>query len=154
MSIDAMMKEADRLKNEARVLQGKKPIKKTAKKKTSAQLNNMVQLSDEFLKKWESLINEVDKSDVPVDCLKRVFIRFKDGKTRAHDISRLKKMKYSKQRIEEFITKKLETYGDSVQGVDFYVDIEAISGIVQKQTDKILNDLQVVNFSSLCYIII
>ncbi|MBM38092.1 MAG: hypothetical protein CMO97_03370 [Woeseia sp.] len=31
-----MMKEADRLKNEARVLQGKKPIKKTAKKKTSA----------------------------------------------------------------------------------------------------------------------
>ena len=101
----------------------------------------MVQLSDEFLKKWESLINEVDKSDVPVDCLKRVFIRFKDGKTRAHDISRLKKMKYSKQRIEEFITKKLETYGDSVQGVDFYVDIEAISGIVHKQTDKILNDL-------------
>ena len=50
-------------------------------------------------------------------------------------------MKYSKQRIEEFITKKLETYGDSVQGVDFYVDVEAISGIVQKQTDKILNDL-------------
>ena len=32
----AMMKEADRLKNDARALQGKKPFKKTAKKKTSA----------------------------------------------------------------------------------------------------------------------
>ena len=40
-------------------------------------------LSDEFLKKWETLINETDKSDVPVECLKRVFVRFKDGKTRS-----------------------------------------------------------------------
>tara|TARA_B100001057_G_scaffold500015_1_gene612977 strand:- start:1133 stop:1441 length:309 start_codon:yes stop_codon:yes gene_type:complete len=98
-------------------------------------------LSDEFLKKWETLINDVDKADVPVECLKRIFVRFKDGKTRSLNISRLRNLKYSKAQIEDFVNRKLEEFGKKVEGVDFYVDIEVISKQVQSQTDKILSDL-------------
>ena len=67
--------------------------------------------------------------------------RFKDGKTRSLNISRLRNLKYSKPQIEDFINRKLEEFGKKVEGVDFYVDIEVISKQVQSQTDKILSDL-------------
>ena len=40
----------------------------------------MPKLSNEFLRKWENLVEEVDKKDIPVECMKRVVIRLKDGK--------------------------------------------------------------------------
>ena len=39
-------------------------------------------LSEEFLEQWEDLVEGVDKKDVPIECIKRVVLRLKDGKRR------------------------------------------------------------------------
>lgn len=101
----------------------------------------MARLSEEFLAKWEDLVDGVEKTDVPVECIKRLVIKLKDGKRRYLNISTLRKKGYDPIELEEVLNDKLAEYDGMIENVDFFVDVEAVAEQVQRETDSILGKL-------------
>ena len=98
-------------------------------------------LSDEFLSRWEDLVEGVSKTDVPVNCIKRVVIRLKDGRRRYLNMSTLRKKGLDPLELEGVLNQKLEEYDKQIQNVDFFVDVEQVAELIQPETDKMLGGL-------------
>jgi hypothetical protein len=102
----------------------------------------MPQYSNEFLEHWEQIIEGVNKTDVPLECIKKIIIKLEGKKQRTINLATLKKQGLDWEEIEHFVTRTLTEYGDNVRDVDFIVDITAVAEIVQPETDKLLSSLK------------
>jgi len=100
-----------------------------------------MQFSDEFLSKWEHLVAEVNKTEVPLECIKKVIVRLEGKKQRTINLHVLRKQGLDFEEIETMLTRTLAEFGDQVRDLDFVVDIAAVAEIVQPETDKLLKDL-------------
>jgi hypothetical protein len=100
------------------------------------------QYNDEFLDRWEHLINEVNKTEVPLECIKKIVIRLDGKKQKTINLSTLKKQGLDWEEIETVVTRTLSTYGDTIRDVDFVVDIVSVAEIIQPETDKLLSSLK------------
>lgn len=98
-------------------------------------------LSEEFLSRWEKLVDGVEKTDVPVECIKRVVIKLKDGRRRYLNMSTLRKKGLDSYDLEEVLNQKLEEYDNEIENVDFFVDVDQVAELIQPETDKILGGL-------------
>ena len=101
----------------------------------------MARFSDEFLAKWERLVDNVEKTDIPVDCIKRLVIKLKDGKRRYLNIATLRKKGYDFLELEHVLNQKLAEYDGEIENIDFFVDVEAVAEQVQTETDSLLGKL-------------
>lgn len=101
----------------------------------------MARFSDEFLSKWEDLVDDVEKSDIPIECIKRVVIKLTDGKRRYLNISVLRKKGYEPDELEGILNEKLKEYDGIIENVDFFIDVEAVAEQVQQETDSMLGNL-------------
>ena len=97
--------------------------------------------SDEFIQQWEHIIEEVNKTEVPLECIKKVVIRLHDRKQKTINLATLKKQGLDLDELEVVLTRTLTELGDSVRDVDFVVDVQAVAKLVQPQTDKLLKDI-------------
>jgi len=100
-----------------------------------------MQFSDEFLDKWEHIINEVQMTEVPLDCIKKVVIRLQDKKQKTVNLATLRKQGLDIDEIEIVLTRTLTEIGDQVRDIDFVVDAGLVAEMVQPETDKLLNGL-------------
>jgi hypothetical protein len=100
-----------------------------------------MQFSDEFLERWEHIINDVDITDVPLECIKKVVIKLQGKRQRTINLSMLRRQGLDFEEIETVMTRTLTELGDAVRDVDFILDVGAIATIVQPETDKLLKDL-------------
>jgi hypothetical protein len=100
------------------------------------------QYNDEFLDRWEHLINEVNKTEVPLECIKKIVIRLDGKKQKTINLSTLKKQGLDWEEIETVVTRTLSTYGDTIRDVDFVVDIVSVAELIQPETDKLLSNLK------------
>jgi hypothetical protein len=100
-----------------------------------------MQFSDEFLDKWEHIINEVQMTEVPLDCIKKVVIRLQDKKQKTVNLATLRKQGLDMDEIEIVLTRTLTEIGDRVRDIDFVVDAGLVAEMVQPETDKLLNGL-------------
>ena len=100
-----------------------------------------MQFSDEFLERWEHIIDEVDITDVPLECIKKVVIKLQGKRQRTINLSMLRRQGLDFDEIETVMTRTLTELGDAVRDVDFVLDVGVIATIVQPETDKLLKDL-------------
>jgi hypothetical protein len=100
-----------------------------------------MQFSDEFLERWEHIIDEVDITDVPLECIKKVVIKLQGKRQRTINLSMLRRQGLDFNEIETVMTRTLTELGDAVRDVDFILDVGVIATIVQPETDKLLKDL-------------
>lgn len=100
-----------------------------------------MQFSDEFLSRWEHLINEVSKTEVPFECIKKVIVRLRDKKQRTINIQTLRRQGLDTEEIESLVTRTLDDYDGQIRDINFVVDVVAVAEIVQPETDKLLNGL-------------
>ena len=94
--------------------------------------------SDEFIEKWEHIIRDVDVTEVPLECLKKVVIRLAGRKQKTINIQLLKRRGYEFDDIESMINKTLNELDLVITDVEFIVDVEMVAEIVQPATDKLL----------------
>ena len=97
--------------------------------------------SDEFFQKWEHIIEEVNKTEVPLECIKKVVIRLHDRKQKTINLSTLRRQGLDLEEVEIVLTRTLTELGDAVRDIDFVVDVTEVAKLVQPQTDKLLKDL-------------
>jgi hypothetical protein len=98
----------------------------------------MARLSKEFLSKWEDLVDGVEKTDVPIECIKRIVIRLLDGRRRYLNITTLRRKGMDQDELEQVLNAKLDEYRGKIENVDFFVDVEAVAKLVQPDTDGLL----------------
>jgi len=97
--------------------------------------------SDEFIQQWEHIIEEVNKTEVPLECIKKVVIRLHDRKQRTINLSTLRRQGLDLEEVEIVLTRTLTELGDTVRDIDFVVDVSEVAKLVQPETDKLLKDL-------------
>jgi hypothetical protein len=97
--------------------------------------------SDEFIQQWEHIIEEVNKTEVPLECIKKVVIRLGDRRQKTINLSTLRKQGLDLEEVETILTRTLTELGDTVRDIDFVVDVSEVAKLVQPETDKLLKDL-------------
>lgn len=97
--------------------------------------------SNEFIQQWEHIIEEVNKTEVPLECIKKVVIRLSDRKQKTINLSVLRKQGLDLEEIEIVLTRTLTELGNTVRDIDFVVDVTEVAKMVQPETDKLLKDL-------------
>lgn len=100
-----------------------------------------MQLSDEFIEKWDHIISGVDKTEVPLECINKIVIRLQGGRQKTINLAKLKRDGFDLEEIESYLTRNLVELGDLVRDIDFLVDVNAVAQLVQPETDKLLKDL-------------
>ena len=98
-------------------------------------------LSDEFLIKWEHIIDDVSKTDVPLECIKKIVIKLDGGKQKTINVHTLQKQGMQIEEIENMLARTFAELDAHIKDVDFVVDIKSVASIVQPETDKLLGKL-------------
>ena len=98
-------------------------------------------LSDEFLAKWDHIISEVEKTQVPLKCINKMVIRIVGGKQKTINLARLRRDGLDDDELEEIMNRNLHILGESVNNIDFILDVNTVAGIIQPATDKLLKSL-------------
>ena len=97
--------------------------------------------SDEFIQQWEHIIEEVNKTEVPLECIKKVVIRLNDRKQKTINLSTLRRQGLDLEEVEIVLNRTLTEIGDTVRDIDFVVDVSEVAKLVQPETDKLLKDI-------------
>jgi acid phosphatase class B len=101
----------------------------------------MSQSNDDFLLRWEQIVAGVNKTDVPLECIKKVIIKFHGRQQQTINLHTLRKQGLDLDDIENLLTKTLNEFDDKIRDIDFVVDISAVAAMVQPETDKLLGNL-------------
>ena len=100
-----------------------------------------MQLNDDFLTKWEHIVNDVNKTDVPLECIKKIVIKFKNGRQRTINLHTLQRQGLDLEEVETLLNRTFSEEYDNIRDVDFVVDITSVANLVQPETDKLLDKL-------------
>mgnify|MGYP007071605021 CR=1 FL=1 len=101
----------------------------------------MQQFSEEFLRQWEHIISEVNTTEIPLECMKKVIFKLKDNKQKTLNLSSLRKQGLSWEEIESVLSRSLRELENDVKNVSWVVDVTAVAKIVQPQTNQLLKNL-------------
>lgn len=100
-----------------------------------------MQFSEEFLQKWEHIINDVDITEVPLECLKKIVIKLNNRRQKTINIQMLRRKGFNVDQIEMTMAESFVQHEDDIRDVDFVVDVEAVANLVQPRTDHFLRDI-------------
>jgi len=95
-------------------------------------------MSPELFQKWEHIVDEVDKTKIPVEFIKKLVLKLDGRRQRTINIKSLFKQGLDSDEIELAVVRKLEEYDHEMIGIEFVLDIEGIADTVQPTTDELL----------------
>jgi len=98
-------------------------------------------MSPDVFEKWEHIVNDVEKTKIPIEFIKKIILKLNGRRQRTINIQSLVKQGFDNEEIEEAVTRKLQEYDDEMMGIEFLLDIEGIAETVQPETDKMLKNL-------------
>ena len=100
-----------------------------------------MQLNDDFLTQWEHIIAGVNKTDVPLECIKKVVIKLAQGRQKTINVHNLLRQGLQFEEVESMLTRYFQEHDHEIRDVDFVVDISSVVELVQPETDKLLGKL-------------
>jgi hypothetical protein len=98
-------------------------------------------LDPDFLDQWEHIIQDVNKTDVPLECIKKVVIKLKSGRQKTINLHTLQRQGLTLEEAETMLTRYFQEHDHEIHDVDFVVDIGSVAKIIQPVTDKLLGKL-------------
>ena len=100
-----------------------------------------MQPTDDFIDQWERILADVNKTDVPLECIKKVVVKLAGGRQKTINIHTLLKQGMELEEVETMLTRFFTEKDHEIRDVDFVVDISAVANLVQPETDKLLGKL-------------
>jgi len=101
-------------------------------------------LSEDFYDRWQHIIDHVEKTNVPVECIDRIVIKLYGDigpKQKTINVGTLRSNGLDPEEIESVINRTLTDLTHDIRKVDFFLDLEAVADIVQPETEHFLKDL-------------
>jgi hypothetical protein len=102
----------------------------------------MQPFNEESLERWEHLIAEVAKTDIPLECVKKIIVKLNNKRHKTINLATMKRQGMDWDEIETVVNRILSDLGQDEYQVDFVVDAAAVAQIVQPATDKLLTKLK------------
>lgn len=100
-----------------------------------------MQHNDDFLTHWERIVSEVNKTDVPLECIKKVVVKLQGGRQKTINVHSLVRQGLDIGEVENMLNRFFNENNDQIRDVDFVVDVTAVANLVQPETDKLLGKL-------------
>ena len=100
-----------------------------------------MQHTDDFITQWELILADVNKTDVPLECIKKVVIKLAGGRQKTINVHTLLKQGLELEEVETMLTRYFTENDPSIRDVDFVVDVAAVANLVQPETDKLLGKI-------------
>jgi len=100
-----------------------------------------MQPNDDLITQWEHIIEGVNKTDVPLECIKKVVIKLAGGRQKTINLHSLLRQGLQLEEVETMLTRYFQEHDHEIRDVDFVVDISAVADLVQPETDKLLGNL-------------
>jgi hypothetical protein len=91
--------------------------------------------------KWEKLLKEVNKEQVPITVLRYITVNLKDGTSVDVNIAEMIDEGAEPEFVEKLINKKLHDLDDIIKDVDFHISVDSVAKVIQPFTDQLLKDL-------------
>jgi hypothetical protein len=98
-------------------------------------------MTPEYLSKWEHILEDIEKSNVPVQFIKKIVVRMVGKKQHTINIQSLLKQGLDPEEVEEVVSRKLNELDPLITSFEFVLNVESIAETVQPETDKLLNKL-------------
>jgi hypothetical protein len=98
-------------------------------------------MSPDFIKKWEHILEDVEKQKIPIQFIKKLVIKLEGKRQQTINIQRLLLQGLDPDQVESAVSKKLHELDDEINSVEFVLNVESIAEIVQPETDRLLNKL-------------
>ena len=103
--------------------------------------NKAKKLNMNIKKRWQDIVKDVDKKEVPVEVLQRIIVKLVDGTDLSIDVTQLIADGNDPSEIEELLNNKFHDLDEYIENVDFFIDIDKVVDAVQPETDKVLKNL-------------
>lgn len=100
-----------------------------------------MQPNDDLITQWEHIIADVNKTDVPLECIKKVVVKLAGNRQKTINLHSLLRQGLQLEEIETMLTRYFQEHDHEIRDVDFVVDISAVADLVQPETDKLLGNL-------------
>ena len=100
-----------------------------------------MQPTDRLMEQWESIVAEVNKTDVPLECIKKIVFKLTNGRQRTINIHTLIKQGLNLDDLEQIVNRTFSELDTEIKDVEFIVDIKSVAALVQPETDKLLGKL-------------
>jgi hypothetical protein len=97
--------------------------------------------NEDFLDHWERIVNEVNKTDVPLECIKKVVVKLSGGRQKTINVHTLLRQGLELEEVESMLTRFFNENNEQIRDVDFVVDVTSVANLVQPETDKLLGKL-------------
>lgn len=94
------------------------------------------------MRRWEEIVEQVDKEHVPIDCVKKIIFRMQDRKQKTVNLRRLRNQGLDLDMVESVVETFIRENEDEISTMEFVLDIEAVAEILQPETDKLLSNLK------------
>jgi hypothetical protein len=98
-------------------------------------------MSPEFHEKWEHILEDVEKSKIPIQFLKKLVIKLEGRKQHTVNVQTLLKQGLEPEEVEEVVNRKLYEFDEEITNIEFILNVESIAETVQPETDKLLGKL-------------
>ena len=100
-----------------------------------------MQLDHDFMRQWESIVNDVDKDHCPFSCVKKVVFKTIDRKQKTINLRSLRKQGFDADSLENAVSQFIEENESSIASMELVLDIEAVAELIQPETDKLLKGI-------------
>lgn len=94
-------------------------------------------LPKDVVEQWPEIFSDVDVRAVPLEYLHSLRIIFEDGKIWDINIASHTKV-HGVDNLEEHLEELFETYEDSIEHIDFRLDVERVKKDITKKTKSFL----------------
>lgn len=98
-------------------------------------------LTDDFLKRWGEIVEQVDKEHIPIDCVKKIIFRDTDRRQKTINLKRLRNQGFDDAEIEDVVELFIKNNEATIASMEFILDIEAVADRLQPETDRLLKGM-------------
>ena len=100
-----------------------------------------MQPNNDLVSQWERILADVNKTDVPLECIKKVLVKLTGGRQKTINIHSLRKQGLDLVEVEHRLTRFINEHDHEIRDMDFVIDVESVANLVQPETDKLLGRL-------------
>lgn len=100
-----------------------------------------MQLDHDFLKKWEQIVNDVDKDHCPISCVKKVVFKTSGRKQKTINLRTLRNQGFDDESLELAVSTFIQENEESIASMELVLDVEAVAELIQPETDKLLKGI-------------
>jgi hypothetical protein len=100
-----------------------------------------MQLDHDFLKKWEQIVNDVDKDHCPISCVKKVVFKTMDRKQKTINLRTLRNQGFDDDSLESAVSQFICENEHIIASMELVLDVEAVAELIQPETDKLLKGI-------------